>query len=370
MNDNSEAESSYTFFRKVLIFIGVALPTTLLVIFIGKAIDILLLIFSGILLGIIFRSSRDFIHQKIKLAKGVSLAVVVLLFLGIFTGIGFVVGPTLQKQADKFYSQLPETWSKTKKKISEYEWGRELANENPSLKDFFKDKEIGPDGEHDMTDSILSYLSGVASMLAALVLIFVTAIYIAAEPKLYSQGFIRLFPFRRRKQVSEIMDEISITIQWWLLGQVCSMLLLGILTSLGLWLLGVPFAILLGSFTALMTFIPNLGPIIAAVPTLTIALTVGIDTAIYTAIFFGTLQCLEGYFITPMIHRKSISIPPVLIITVQFLLYYLIGFLGVLLAMPLMGVAKVLIKKLYIEDILGDSMDEEINTDLKGKNIF
>ena len=118
------------------------------------------------------------------------------------------------------------------------------------------------------------------------------------------------------------MNEMSMTIQWWIAGQLCSMLLLGILASLGLWLLGVPYALMLGALTAFMTFIPNLGPILAAVPILLIALTVDVDTAIYTAIFYTILQCIEGYFITPMIHRRAINVPPVLIITIQFLLFY------------------------------------------------
>lgn len=353
-----------------MIIVAIVLATTLLVLFVGRAINILLLIFAGILLGIIFRSLRDFIHQKLRLPSLLSLGLVVVIFLSLFVGIGSLLGPTLYKQADKFYSELPKTWDLTRKKISRFGWGRELARENPNLRDFFEDETDGTGEDYDMTKSILGLLSGTATVAAALFLILVIAIYIGAEPKLYTEGFIRLFPLERRGQVLDIMDEISITVQWWLVGQICSMFILGILTSLGLWLLGVPYAVLLGSITAFMTFIPNLGPIIAAIPTLSVALTTGVDTAIYTAIFFVVLQCIEGYFITPMIHRRAISVPPVLIITIQFLLYYMVGFLGVLLAMPLMGCVMVLVKKLYIEDILGDPLEESTSHDLEGKNIF
>jgi len=126
----------------------------------------------------------------------------------------------------------------------------------------------------------------------------------------------------------------------------------------------------LGAFTAIMTFIPNLGPIIAAIPTLGIALTVSVDTAIYVLIFYTILQSIEGYFITPMIHRRAINVPPVLIITVQFLIFYLVGFLGVLLAMPLIGCVMVLVKRLYIEDILGDQLADSTDYKMEGENIF
>lgn len=368
--NNSETSTTYSFLKKVLIFVLIALAVTLLVMFVGKAIDTLLLIFAGILLGTIFRAARDFVHQTLRLGHKLSLALVIITFLSAVIGVSYLFVPRIVSQADTFSKQIPETWEMTKQNISQFRWGRELAQENPDFTDFFEDESDGTGEDYDMTKSILGYLSTTATVIAALVLVFVIAVYIAAEPKLYTEGFIRLFPKDRRKRIVEIMDEISITIQWWLVGQLCSMVILGAIATLGLWLLGVPYAWLLGSFTALMTFIPNLGPIIAAVPILLISLTVGVDTAIYTAIFYSVLQGIEGYFITPMIHRNAIAVPPVLIITIQFLLYYLIGFLGVLLAMPLMGCLMVLVKRLYIQDILGDPLEERTSHDLKGDTIF
>ncbi|SMO68270.1 AI-2E family transporter [Fodinibius sediminis] len=370
MKNKNDSTSTYSFLRKVLIFVVIALAVTLLVMFVGEAIDTLLIIFAGILLGTIFRSARDFIHQKLRLGHGISLTLVILIFLATVSGLTYVLAPSIANQVDTFYQQLPETWEMTKQEISRFGWGRELAQENPHIRDFFEDETDQTGEDYDMTKSILGYLSTTATIIAALVLVFVIAVYIAAEPTLYSEGFVRMFPKKRRERVLQIMNEIAITIQWWIVGQVVSMIILGTLATLGLWLLGVPYALLLGVFTALMTFIPNLGPIIAAVPILLISLTVGLETAIYTGIFYAILQGVEGYFITPMIHRRAISVPPVLIITIQFLLYYLIGFMGVLLAMPLMGCVMVLVKRLYIQDILGDPLEERLPHDLRGDNIF
>ena len=370
MSETQKTDNTYSFLKKVLIFILIALSVILIVMFIGKAINTLLVIFAGILLGVIFRAGRDFITDTTGLANGISLAIVLVLFFGFFAGTGYVLAPRIADQASTFYQEVPKTWEMTKQEISRWSWGRELANENPHVKDFFEDETNGTGEDYDMTKSILNYLSYSAAIAAALVLILVISIYIAAEPKLYSEGFIRLFPKNQRKKVVEIMNEMSMTIQWWIAGQLCSMLLLGVLASLGLWLLGVPYALMLGALTAFMTFIPNLGPILAAVPILLIALTVDVDTAIYTAIFYTILQCIEGYFITPMIHRRAINVPPVLIITIQFLLFYLVGFLGVLLAMPLIGCMMVLVKRLYIQDVLGDSLEGQTDYDLEGDTIF
>lgn len=360
----------YPFVRKVIITVLISLAILLFVVFIGQAVNTLLVIFAGVLLGIIFRVGRDFIHQKLKLKKWIALTLVVLSFLSIFAGGGYLLGPRIAQQANMFYQEIPETWQKTKEFISQWSWGRELANENPQFKDFFENETNGTGEDYDMTKSILNYLSFTAAVAAGLILIFVIAVYIAAEPKLYTEGALRLFPKRHRSEVLSLMNEMSRTIQWWLVGQLVSMTILGILSVLGLWLLGVPYALLLGLFTAFTNFIPNLGPIIAAIPALGVALTQGLDTAIYVALFFTALQCVEGYFITPMIYRRAISVPPVLIITVQFLLYYMIGFLGILLAMPLMGCMMILVQRLYVEDVLGDSMNEEIHYNLEGENIF
>ncbi|HLR26038.1 MAG TPA: AI-2E family transporter, partial [Fodinibius sp.] len=372
MAKKENADNTRSYLKKVLILVLIVMAVTLMVMFVGQVIDTLLVIFAGILLGTILRAARDGIHRLLHIGHKLSLVVVVVLFLGIISSAALLLAPDIYNQVNDLREEVPATWETVKENISGFGWGRELAEENPRVTDFFEtpgeSKNTGED--HDMTSSILGGLSTVAAILAGFVLVIIIAIYIAAEPQLYTEGFIRLFPRRRRKRVVEIMDEISRTIQWWLVGQLASMVILGTLATFGLWLLGVPYPLLLGTFTAVMTFIPNLGPIIAVIPTLLIALTVGVDTAIYAAIFYTVLQSIEGYFITPMIHRHAISVPPVLIITVQFLLYYLVGFMGVFLAMPLMGIVMVLVKRLYIEDILNDPLEEHTDYDTGGETIF
>ncbi|SMO73466.1 AI-2E family transporter [Gracilimonas mengyeensis] len=368
--EQERANHTYSFLKKVLIVVLIVVSITLLLMFVGRAIDTLLVIFAGILLGVIFRAARDFIYKKTGLPKSLSLTGVVLFVVSLFMGMAYLLGPRVYQQGQMLYEEVPEKWEEIKVQIRPYGWGKELAQENPHFRDFFEDETDQTGEDYDMTKSILNFFGNLTTITAAFFLIFITAIYIAAEPKLYTEGFIRLFPPGRRQRVNEIIDEISLTIQRWLVGQVFSMLILGTLTTLGLWLLGMPYPLLLGIFTALMTFIPNLGPIIAAIPTLLLAITEGIELTIYVAIFYTFVQCVEGYFITPMIHRRAISVPPVLIITCQFLFYYLLGFLGVLLAMPLVACGMIIVKRLYIQDILKDPINMPASTNLEGKNIF
>lgn len=365
-----QQESTQSFVRKVLIAVAVAATITLLVLFIGYAVDVLLLVFVGVLLGIVFRSLRDIVSRSTKLPTGISLAIVVIFLLGIGVGSGYLLGPRIYDQASMMYDRAPEEWNNIKRQLWQYEWGKEIARENPAPKDFLENEEDTAGEDNDMTKGIMDLFSVTASAVASTVLVFVIAIYIAAEPKVYTSGFLRLFPLRKRLLVTNIMDETALTIQWWLVGQLISMLILGTITTLGLWLLGMPYSLVLGIFTALMTFIPNLGPVLAGIPTLMVALTVSPSMVVYVALFYIVIQSIEGYFITPMIHREAIQVPPVLIITFQFLLYYLIGFIGVFVAMPLVACIMILIQRVYIEEILGDSMDREVNIEYRGKTIF
>ena len=364
-----EENSTHSFIKKVLISVAVAATITLLVLFVGYAVNILLLVFVGFLLGIVFRSMRDIVSNYIGIPTAPSLAIVVILLLGLFVGSGYLLAPRVYQQAEMMYDNAPEQWDNIKRQIWQYDWGKEIARENPNPKDFLENEKDTAGEDNDMTQGVLDLFSVTAGAVASVVLVIVIAIYIAAEPQVYTSGFLRLFPIDKRLLVTNIMDETALTIQWWLVGQLVSMLILGTITTLGLWLLGMPYALVLGIFTALMTFIPNLGPILAGVPTLLVALTVSPAMVVYVGIFYVIIQSIEGYFITPMIHREAINVPPVLIITFQFLLYYLIGLIGVFVAMPLVACLMILIQRVYVEEILGDSMDREVDIEYKGKTI-
>lgn len=340
-----------------------------MVFFIGYAVDVLLLVFTGVLLGIVFRSLRDIVSEYTGIPTSFSLGLVVVLLLTSVVGSGYLLAPKVYQQASMMYEQSPEEWNNIKRQLWQFEWGKEIARENPKPKDFLENEQETTGEDNDMTRGVLDLFTVTAGAVASTALVFVIAIYIAATPKVYTSGFLRLFPINKRLLVTNIMDETALTIQWWLVGQMVSMLILGTITTVGLWLMGMPYSLVLGIFTALMTFIPNLGPILAGIPTLLVALTVSPVMVFYVAIFYIIIQSIEGYFITPMIHREAIQVPPVLIITFQFLLYYLVGFIGVVVAMPLVACLLILVQRLYVEEILGDSMEESVDIDYRGKTI-
>ena len=132
------------------------------------------------------------------------------------------------------------------------------------------------------------------------------------------------------------------------------MSIIGVCTGLGLWLLGVPLPLSLGVLAVLLTFVPNVGPIIAALPQTLLAMQMSTNTALYVIVFNIALQGAESYLITPMVQRYEVSLPPVLTISAQLLMGLIIGVIGVMMAAPLTIAVMLLVQMLYIHDYLGD----------------
>jgi predicted PurR-regulated permease PerM len=132
------------------------------------------------------------------------------------------------------------------------------------------------------------------------------------------------------------------------------MSLVGILTALGLWLLGVPLALILGLIAALLEFVPYIGTILSAVPAILLALLQGPMQALWVVLLYFVIQSIESYLLTPLVQQRVVSLPPALVLAAQVLMGVLFGAWGIILATPLTAALLVLVQMLYIEDILGD----------------
>jgi predicted PurR-regulated permease PerM len=190
--------------------------------------------------------------------------------------------------------------------------------------------------------------------LAGFIVILFIGLYMAVAPTLYTEGVIRLVPIAKRGRAREILQALGHTLRWWLLGRGVSMLMVGLLTAAGLWLIGVPLALTFGLLAALLTFVPYLGPILSAIPPTLLALTQQPQQALYVILLYISIQGVESYLLTPLVQERTVSLPPALTITAEVLSGILLGGLGVILATPLVAAALVLVQMLYIEDTLGE----------------
>ncbi len=175
-------------------------------------------------------------------------------------------------------------------------------------------------------------------------------IALAYQPEIYTNGLVNLFSKKRQRKVKEILNDTTETLQYWLAGKAFSMLIIGLLTWAGLWLLDIPLAFTLALFAALLSFIPNIGPIFSAIPAILLALLKSPMFALYVALLYVVIQTIESYLITPLIQQKSISLPAALIVFTQLIMSILVGILGLTLATPLLAVISVVVKHTYLSE--------------------
>jgi predicted PurR-regulated permease PerM len=175
-----------------------------------------------------------------------------------------------------------------------------------------------------------------------------TGIYLAASPRLYVKGFVRLFPVRQQEKLHDALIGSGEALRKWLVGQSVSMVSVGVLTSLGLWAVGAPLPLAVGIMAGLLEFIPVIGPVLAFIPGVLVALTEGPQVALSAALVLLVVQQLEGSVIMPFAQRWAVELPPAygLMAVVAFGLMF--GFLGIMFGSPLAVVLMYLVQRLYL----------------------
>ena len=339
------------FVRRVLIVIGLVLLSALILGLLWQGAEVILLVFAGFLLAIFLRSLSGLLSKYTPLSETWSVAIVLLLIIGLIALGVWLLSDSMQRQFEELSEQLPVAFEQMRGQISKYPLGRRIVEQMPQPQQFIGRQSANVFGR------ITGLFSTAFDVVANILIVLMTAVYFAFSPKLYNEGIVKLVPQNKEKRAREILATMEKTLRGFLLGISGSMTINGFLTFLGLWFLGVPFAIPLGIIAGLMSFIPNIGPLIASVPAILIALSQSPAQALYIIILYLAVQNLDGFLISPLIQQRAVSVPPVLVIASQLLLAVMFGFLGLLLAVPLVAVVFVAVKMIYIEDILGKRVE-------------
>lgn len=346
----NRSKISSRFVYRVWFVIGAVVLAASLLILLWQGAEVFLLVFAGLLLAVFLRGIADWTGEKTGIPKTWSLAIVLLTIIGLIAfGVWFLY-PSLETQFGQLSDELPQAVESVRRRLSQTPIGRRVLDQMPTMRD--------TDGQSlNLLGRISGYFSTFLGGFVDCVIVLVVGIYFALAPQLYYEGFLKLFPDSRQKRVRKILDVIGHSLQRWLVGRLVVMAINGLITGIVLWILGVPLAIPLGILTALLNFIPNIGPFLAAIPAVLLALMQSPALGLYTAALFLFIQALEGYVLEPLVQQKAVFLPPVLVIAVQLLFGILFGFLGVLLAVPLMAIVFILVRMIYVEDILGHEVE-------------
>lgn len=307
------------------------------------ATKVLLLVFAGLLFAVLLSSLADGLVRISGIGRGVALGLTVLLLLAGTVGTAWALWPSVSEQADQLATELPAALRELRGWFEQREWGRWLLGRA-------KPDQMADGGA--LVDQATGVVLTSISALAGLLIILFVGLYVAAQPSLYQQGLRRLVPVARRHRADEVLCEVTSVLRWWLIGKLLSMLLIGVLTMVGLWWLDVPLALTFGLLAAALTFIPNFGPVLSVVPPALLALADTPMRAAYVVALYLAIQMVESYAVTPLIQRRTVSMPPALTIMSQIVLGVLAGGIGVAVATPLTAAAMTMVRMLYVEDLL------------------
>ncbi|MFC5512160.1 AI-2E family transporter [Massilia jejuensis] len=344
-------QQEHTLVKRTALVNGVSVLFILALAALWFAADALLLVFACILCAVLLYELSTMLAQRIKLKREYALGVVVLLLFAVIGVGGWAMAPQISEQSAKLADTVPKSLQQL----------HSAVNASPILKKILAGLPPPEQIVKQMSQLVPNaglFFGGVLGAIGNVVIILFVGIYFAASPRLYTSGVIKLVPPSKRQRARQVLQKIGHTLSSWLLGKSVSMLIVGTTTAIGLSLLGVPLALILGIIAGLLDFVPYLGPIMAGAPAVLIAFSISPDLALYTVLLFAGVQLVEGYVLQPLIESRAVDLPPALTIVMQLVFGTLFGFAGVALATPLAAALKVLVQMLYVEDVLGDKVDE------------
>jgi predicted PurR-regulated permease PerM len=348
----SPAAAERDFGRRVRVVVGTTAATVIALLLAWHVVDVLLTVFAAILFAIFLRGLADALSARTRMPRGSSLAVVGLVLVALVGAGGWLLAGDVAAEVDQLARDLPRALGQFAERLEQYEWGRWVLGATGDVGERLFEGFV-----RDAPGVLTRTLGTTLGLLATVVIVVALGIYLAVDADVYARGVLHLLPKARRRRGEEVLAALQFTLQWWLIGKVVVMAVVGVLTGVGLWLIGLPLALTLGLMAGLLDFIPYVGPVLAFGPAILLALTQDATLALWVGALYLVVQSLESYVLTPVVQWRAVSLPPALTIVSQVVLTVLFGVQGLLLATPLTAAGLVLVKMLYVEDALGDRME-------------
>ncbi len=344
--------SQYT--QRVLIATAIAA----LVVIAWWLIDVFMLVFGGLVLATALRACATRIERIAPMVGRGALAIVVIGFVALLVAFFWFVGARVGTQLEALRTTLPQAL------VSAREW-LHASTFGLTMLDFYEGAKEGAKEGGIPWARVATFTTAAVGGIGNTVLIIVLALYLAASPGLYYQGLLRMFSANARPNVDAALAAAGQGLERWLLGQLFSMLVIGTLTTIGLYLLGMPLALSLGLIAGLFAFVPFVGPIASGLLAVVLAFTQGPMQALYVGVLCLVIQQIEGFILSPLIQRWTVALPPALGLLSVIIFGLLFGVMGVLFATPLMVVVMILVQKLYVERGGADDRGGRIATSTK-----
>jgi predicted PurR-regulated permease PerM len=353
-------------FRTLLRVVAFAFALFLIYRFLEGIATVVLSLAIGALLAVAVSGPVEALHRR-KVSRSLATALVFLGGAGV-VGLGVYLFTTLfAEQVYDFFSTLPSATAS-------------LADRGEGLLERLgvplPGGEVSPSSVADPARRILGgavgIFEGAASVLVGLVVVLFLAFYLASNPEPVVSWVVRLFPMRHRPRAREVLGAVRSSLLGWIKGQLAAMAVIGTLSTIAFFLIGLPGALFLGLLAGLLSFVPYLGPVAAFVPPFLLAFTVDLTTVVLVTVAYLAVQTAESYLITPLIMEKVASLHPAAVIAGVTVLGTAFGVLGALLAVPAVVAIGTLVRELWfkpMEEASPTTVDEGETTEVRGNDL-
>jgi predicted PurR-regulated permease PerM len=348
-----------------------------------------LTIFLGILFAIAISAGVDRL-QRFGIPRGMGAALIVVTFFALLFGFGASVAPTLRAQGAELRVKLPQAVDRVQEWVNKRQSGifgvllggggavptggasaaatpvpaqspqpgatQAPAAQGPAAAAHPDSATATPSLTGRLSQSLgglskylFPFLTSTVQAVGGLLLIIFLSIYFAADPELYRRGALLLLPERRRQLGARVMDRVAVVLRKWLVTQLIAMAVIGTVSTIALLLLGVKAAFALGILAGLFEFIPTVGPILSAIPAVAMAFLDSPEKALIVIAVYMGIQFLENHILIPLLMKGGMDLPPALTVISQALLALVFGFLGLMVAVPMLATVMVIVQMLYVQ---------------------
>ena len=302
---------------------------------------LVLLIFGAVLVSVVLNVVADPIRHRLGLPRGAALLAAVLIVVGLLGTAFWMFGAEVMRQSGALRDMIPAAWQNLLARLDTWGLGDAVRQWSTTL---------GSGG--GVVSNFGNLAMSVGNAVFDTLLVVIGGIYLAAQPELYWTGMIKMVPQRGRALIADALTASGRALRLWLLGRLVSMAVVGLLTWLGLVIIGVPSALTLALLAALLEFVPFVGPIVSAVPAVLLAFAAGPEKSLWTIGLFLAIQQFEGNVLEPLVQQRAVDLPPALLLFALVAGSLIFGLIGVVLAAPLTVVLFVLVKRLYVQEAL------------------
>lgn len=319
---------------------------------------VLFLVFAGILFGVFLSALTDVLGRLIGGGHTLRLVLVCLLLAATLSTVVALGGTTIAAQVSELGSSIQYHLKDVRGYLERYGLDTSFLdaasqNETPAAaapaessrtqRSIFPNVSALASGTSAVVGRTFQIVAAIFAGVGNFFIVIFLGVLLAAQPQTYRAGLLHLVPHRHAKEAAAFLDDIGETLRRWLLGQFSTMTILALVTWIGLTLIGVPGALVLGMVTGLLSFIPNIGAVIAGVLIVLASVGSGLTAMMLSLGLYVLIQALEGNILTPLIQRRAISIPPATLFASQIMLGFLFGLWGLALALPTTAIIKVAI---------------------------